>query len=229
VVRRRSWLFFMMSPPCCCHCLRSALVLLRHVRSGKECKQARRGGWEVAHPSPSPDPDERMSRLRLFRHCGSGLRVSPPFSSLGDKVSHVNAGGLVPYDETVVACKSWSTLHTWPAQCLAVCRTVHMPSCAEHLRSGASPHPCSKEQLNHGDGVASAPLLQLRNVSILHPEVALARSAPPMSSVSEPQRPSLGGHITTSPACNATAGKRRPASAPAMTSRACSWTAASAR
>jgi len=67
-----------------------------------------------------------MSRLRLFRRCGSGLRVSPTFSSLGDKVSNVNAVGLVPYDETVVACKSWSTLQTWPAQCLAVCRTVNI-------------------------------------------------------------------------------------------------------
>ena len=39
---------------------------------------------------------------------------------------------------------------------------------------------------------ASPPPLQPRNVSILHPYVALERSAPPMSSVSEPQRRALG-------------------------------------
>ena len=67
-----------------------------------------------------------MSRLRRFRRGGSGLRVSPPFSSLGDMVSNVNAVGLVPSGETVVACKAWSTLQTWPAQCLAVWSTVNM-------------------------------------------------------------------------------------------------------
>ena len=75
----------------------------------------------MAHPSPSPDPDERMSRRRLFRRCGSGRRISPPFRSLGDMVSNVNAVGLVPYGETVVACKPCSTLQTWPAQCITVC------------------------------------------------------------------------------------------------------------
>src|SRR5215470_14977177 len=110
VVRMRSLLFFMMSPPCCCHWRRSALVLRRHVREGQGGTQAWRGGWKVAHPSPSPDPDERMSRRRLFRRCGSGLCLSPPFRSLGDMVSNVNAVGLVPYGETVVACKAWSTL-----------------------------------------------------------------------------------------------------------------------
>jgi hypothetical protein len=75
-----------------------------------------------------------MSRLRLFRRGGSGLRVSPPFSSLGDKVSNVNAVGLLPYDETVIACKAWSTLQTWPAQFLAVCSTVNIRSCPFSMR-----------------------------------------------------------------------------------------------
>ena len=39
----------------------------------------------------------------------------------------------------------------------------------------------------------------------------------------------LGAPTTTSPDCNATAVKRKPASAPSMTSREPSWTAASAR
>jgi len=55
-----------------------------------------RVGWEVAHPSPSPDPDERISRIRLFRRCGSGLRVPPTFRSPGDMVSNVTALGMVP-------------------------------------------------------------------------------------------------------------------------------------
>jgi len=44
-------------------------------------------------------------------------------------VSNVNAVGLVPYGETVVACKACSTLQTWPAQFFAVCSAVniHIP------------------------------------------------------------------------------------------------------
>jgi len=61
-----------------------------------QTKSACRVGREVAHPGPSPDPDERISRIRLFRRCGSGLRVSPTFRSPGDMLSHVNAWGMVP-------------------------------------------------------------------------------------------------------------------------------------
>src|SRR5262245_8058657 len=50
----------------------------------------------------------------------------------------------------------------------------------------------TEEQLSHGDCVASPPLLQCRHVSILHPYVALERSAPAVSPLSEPQRWPLG-------------------------------------
>ena len=63
---------------------------------GADAKSTFRVGQEVSHPGSSPDPDERMSRIRLFRRCGSGLRVSPTFSSPGDMVSNVNALGMVP-------------------------------------------------------------------------------------------------------------------------------------
>ena len=43
-------------------------------------------------------------------------------------------------------------------------------------------------------------LLQRRNVSILHPYVAVERSAPPVSPVSEPQRRSVGHVPLPSPA-----------------------------
>ena len=32
-----------------------------------------RVGREVSHPGPTPNPDERISRIRLFRRCGSWL------------------------------------------------------------------------------------------------------------------------------------------------------------
>jgi hypothetical protein len=59
-------------------------------------KVACRVGWAVAHPSPSPDPDERISRIRLFRRCDSGPRVAPTFRNPGDMVSNVTALGLGP-------------------------------------------------------------------------------------------------------------------------------------
>jgi len=86
-------------------------MLLRRWREGKGGKQACRVGREVAHLSSLSDPDERMSHLQLFRRCGSGLRVSPPFRSLDDMVSNVNAVGLVPYGETV-----------FPARYVAPCK-----------------------------------------------------------------------------------------------------------
>src|SRR5262245_23387809 len=78
------------------------------------------------------------------------------------------------------------------AQFLALCSGPKTQSQAENLRSDSEPNACSKEKLSHGDCVASPSPLPLRNVSILHPCVALERSAPPVSPLSEPQRRSLG-------------------------------------
>src|SRR4029453_5404991 len=52
--------------------------------------------------------------------------ISPPFRSLGDMVSNVNAVGLVPYGETVVACKACRTLQTWPTQFITVCSAENL-------------------------------------------------------------------------------------------------------
>jgi hypothetical protein len=114
------------------------------------------------------------------------------------------------------------------AQFLAVCSTVNSQSCAENLRSDASPPPCSEGKRSHGDGGASSPPLQRRTVSSLSPGVALAIGpcqAPDVRATTSVP----GVSSTTSPDGNATAGKSRPASAPAMPSRARSWTAASVR
>src|SRR5499433_3965766 len=56
-----------------------------------------RVGRAVTHPGPSPDPDERISRIRLFRRCGSWLHVSTTFTSSGDMVSNVKALAMVPF------------------------------------------------------------------------------------------------------------------------------------
>ena len=64
------------------------------TRSGTE-KSRCRVGREVTRPGPSPDPDERISRIRLFRRCGSWLYVSTPFTSSGDTLSNVSALGMV--------------------------------------------------------------------------------------------------------------------------------------
>src|SRR5215468_4127958 len=37
-----------------------------------------RVGWEVTHPSPSPDPDKEISTIRLFRRCDSWLHTPDP-------------------------------------------------------------------------------------------------------------------------------------------------------
>jgi hypothetical protein len=61
----------------------------RRQRGGR--KGACRVGREVTRPGPSPEPDERMSRIRLFRRCGSWLYVSTTFTSSGDLLSNVSA------------------------------------------------------------------------------------------------------------------------------------------
>ena len=66
------------------------------VKFVQTCKVCCRVGREVSHPGPSPDPDKEISTIRLFRRCGSGLRISPTFRSPGDMVSNVNALGMVP-------------------------------------------------------------------------------------------------------------------------------------
>jgi hypothetical protein len=73
------------------HCVAAG----EEISPGASAKGRCRVGWEVARPSPSPDPDKRISRIRLFRRCGSGLRVSPTFRSPGDMCSNVNALGMV--------------------------------------------------------------------------------------------------------------------------------------
>ena len=50
----------------------------RVVRAAAVAKQRCRVGREVAHPSPSPDPDKEISTIRLFRRCGSWLSTPDP-------------------------------------------------------------------------------------------------------------------------------------------------------
>jgi hypothetical protein len=59
-------------------------------------KERCRVGREVAHPGPSPDPDERISRIRLFRRCDAWLRVSTTFRSAGDMSFNVKALDMDP-------------------------------------------------------------------------------------------------------------------------------------
>jgi hypothetical protein len=67
----------------------------RVVRAAAVAKYRCRVGRAVTHPGPSPDPDERISRIRLFRRCGSWLHLSTTFTSSGDMLSNVSALGMV--------------------------------------------------------------------------------------------------------------------------------------
>ena len=69
--------------------------LLCGVRTAGWQKVRCRVGRAVTHPGPSPDPDERISRIRLFRRCGSWLHLSTTFTSSGDMLSNVSALGMV--------------------------------------------------------------------------------------------------------------------------------------
>jgi hypothetical protein len=47
---------------------------MHSVRNGLDnLKVGCRVGREVTRPGPSPDPDEEISSIRLFRRCGSWL------------------------------------------------------------------------------------------------------------------------------------------------------------
>src|SRR5262249_57397331 len=54
-----------------------------------------RVGRAVTHPGPSPDPDERISRIRLFRRCGSWLHLSTTLPTSRDQFSNVSPLGMV--------------------------------------------------------------------------------------------------------------------------------------
>src|ERR687886_1841470 len=73
-----------------------------------------------------------------------------------------------------------------------VCSSAKPCEIGENLRSVPDPISRLQERLIYGGALIHSPTLQRRPVSGVHPYVALARSAPPMSSVSEPQRRALG-------------------------------------
>src|SRR5215475_15294686 len=82
---------------------------------------------------------------------------------------------------------------TGPAQFLAVCSSAKTREIGENLLSVANSISRSEERLSHAGALVCPPPLQHRSVSRLHPYLTMERSAPPMSSVSEPQRWSVGG------------------------------------
>ena len=146
-------------------------------------------------------PKERQLDVLLARlEPGDTLMVSE-LSRMGRSVGEIitTVDTLVKKHIRLIAIKEGirlerrQNLQTKVAQFIGVCSSVK--TCDNRLRI-SDPFPTRSHDHRRG---SSMPVLsyvhQLFNaetVSSLHPYVALERSAPPMSSVSEPQRRSLG-------------------------------------
>src|SRR5215475_13140848 len=89
-------------------------------------------------------------------------------------------------------CKIHRSMQRSFAQFIAVCSSVKPCVIGENLLSVSDPISRPEERLIDASALVRPRALQHRTVSSLHSYAALERSASPMSSVSEPQRWSLG-------------------------------------
>jgi hypothetical protein len=88
-------------------------------------------------------------------------------------------------------------LQTWPAQFLAVCRSITTSETCENLPSVAAPVSRYQEMLSHADTLPCAPPLQHRPAPSLYPYAPVERPAAAMSSLPKRSHWSLG-HVPVS-------------------------------